>query len=132
MIDPDVLVQTSRGCYYPLFFDLVDEVTRLPVSLVGYNLVATYRERGKTALLATTPTGPKLAITDAVNGKISLVIDGADTRVLPSRDITYCGCLSNEPQYTCFCQIDGNIGGNKYQLITIAIDNISSTAEGET
>jgi hypothetical protein len=131
VIDPDVLIQTSRGCYYPLFFDLVDEVTRLPVSLVGYNLVATYRERGKTALLATTPTGPKLAITDAVNGKFSLVIDGADTRVLPSRDITYCGCYDDLP-YTCFCQVEGQIGGNKYDLITIAIDNISSTAEGET
>ena len=131
MIDPDVSVRTSRGCHYSLFFDLVDEVTQLPVNLTGYNLVATFRERGSTALLVTTPTGPKLAITDAANGGISLVIDGADTMVLPSRDITYCGCYSDLP-YTCFCQIEGYVGGNKYDLITIAIDNISSTAEGET
>jgi hypothetical protein len=131
MIDPDVQIQTSRGNYHSFFFDLVDEGTGLPINLTGYTLEATFRERGTSPLLLTTPQGAKLLASDPATGKIQLVINGADTLLLPSRDLTHCGCATDTP-YTCFCQIDGTVSGNRYQLITIAIDNIASTAAGGT
>jgi hypothetical protein len=129
VIDPDVFLQTSRGCYHSFFLDLVDEITGLPVSLVGYTLEATFRERGTSPLLATTASGSKLSIANPTNGNIQLVVDETDTQLIPSRDLTYCGCIS-DPPYTCFCQIDGIYAGHRYSLVTIAIDNISSTSVG--
>jgi hypothetical protein len=93
MIDPDVLIQTSRGNYHSFFLDLVDTSTGFPVNLLGYTLIATYRERGATPLLATTIPGPKLVATNPTGGQINLVIDEGDTQLLPSRDLTYCGCF---------------------------------------
>jgi hypothetical protein len=129
MVDPDTFIQTSRGNYQSFFFDLVDDATGLPVNLTGYTLEATFRERGTGPLLLTTVTGAKLASADPPSGRIQLVINEADTLLLPSRDLSYCGCPT-DPQYTCFCQIDGTISGKRYQLATIAIDNISSTVVG--
>jgi hypothetical protein len=129
VIDPDVLVQTSRGNYQSFFFDLVDELTNTPLNLTGYTVEATYRERGSGPLLLTTPVGAKLLVTDPVSGRIQLVINEADTLVLPSRDLTYTN-WNSDPPFTCFCQIDGTVDGNRYQLATIAIDNIASTVAG--
>jgi hypothetical protein len=131
VIDPDVFIQTSRGNYQSFFFDLVDDITGLPVNLTGYVLEATFRERGTSPLLLTTAAGAKLLTIDPVAGKIQLIISEADTLLLPSRDLTYCGCPA-DPPYTCFCQIDGTVSGNRYQLVTIGIDNISSTKSGGT
>jgi hypothetical protein len=129
MVDPDTFIQTSRGNYQSFFFDLVDEITGLPVNLTGYTLEATFRERGTSPLLLTTPAGAKLLTPDPFLGKIQLIINEADTLLLPSRDLTHCGCTA-DPPFTCFCQIDGTISGQRYQLVTIAIDNIASTAAG--
>jgi hypothetical protein len=131
VIDPDVFIQTSRGNYQLFTFDLVDETTGIPVNLAGYTLEATFRERGTSPLLLTTTQGAKLLAANPVDGKIQLIIDEGDTLLLPSRDLTYCGC-SLDPPHTCFCQIDGTVFGKRYSLVTIAIDNISSTVVGGT
>jgi hypothetical protein len=129
MIDPDVTIRIDRGCYQSFFFDLIDDTTRLPLNLTGYGLIATFRERGTTPLLLTTPLGDKLFSPDPAGGRVQLIIDEADTVVLPSRDLMHCVCSDT---FTCFCQIDGIVSGRRYQLATIAVDNISSTSAGET
>jgi hypothetical protein len=131
VIDFDALLETSRGNYHSFFIDLVDEVTNTPVNLTGYALEATFRERGTSPLLLTIPAGAKLLVSEPADGRVQLILNEADTQVLPSRDLTYCGC-ETDPQYTCIAQINGTTGGRRILLATIAIDNISSTVVGGT
>lgn len=131
MINFDAQIQTSRGHHQSFDFALVDDETVAPVNLAGYTLEATFRERGAAPLLLTTTSPAKIFAVDPPSGVVTLVIEAADTLLLPSRDIHSVRYTGSIP-YTCICQIDGLIGGRRYLLATVAIDNISSAVAGET
>ena len=130
MVEFDALIQVNRGYYNSFQFQLVDDITNAPVDLTGYTLSATFRERGSTPLLLTL-TDPEVALPDPISGSIDIIIDETNSQLLPSRDLTYCHPCEGMAK-TCVMQVHGETGGKKYLLLTVAIDNISSTSDGET
>jgi hypothetical protein len=127
MLANDIVIPCDRGKYQTYTFELFDLVSNTPVNLTGYDLYASFRERYDTPLLLTIG-GDKVAAVDRPNGKVQLTINESDSLRIPSRDATFLNCC--DTQYTCWCQIDGIYDGRRYQLVNIAIDNISSTYVG--
>jgi hypothetical protein len=132
VIDLDALVEASRGHYQSFEIQLVDDITNGPLDLTGWQLTATVRERGKTPLLLVLGT-PKIAAVLPREGKITIIIDEIDSKLLPSRDRTHYHHHHHDcPTHTCVMQITGITQGRNYLLATIGIDNHSSTTDGET
>ena len=130
MVEFDALIQVNRGFYNSLQFQLIDDITNTPVDFTGYTLSATFRERGSTPLLLTL-TDPDISTPNPVSGSINVIIDEDNSKLLPSRDLTHCRPCEGIT-HTCIMQIHGETGGRKYLLLTVAVDNISSTIDGET
>jgi hypothetical protein len=130
MIEMDALFRVERGYYNSFQIQCIDEATRNPINLTGYDLFATFRERGATPLLLTL-SDPNVASSNRTTGLIEIIINENNSQLLPSRDQTYCGSHCDSIR-TCIMQIHGTTGGKTYLLATIAIDNISSTKSGET
>lgn len=130
MVEFDALIQVNRGYYNSFQFQFADNITNTPVNLTGYTLSATFRERGSSPLLLTL-ADPDIASISPEIGLIDLIIDEDNSKILPSRDMTYCHPCEGMIK-TCIMQIHGVFDGKIYLLGTIAIDNISSTIEGET
>lgn len=130
MIEFDALIQTNRGYYNSFQFQLIDDITNTPVNLAGYTLSATFRERGSTPLLLTLTT-PDILTPDPISGLINVIIDEDNSKLLPSRDLTHCRSCEGIV-HTCIMQLHGEFELKKYLLLTVAVDNISSTIDGET
>jgi hypothetical protein len=130
VVEFDALIQINRGYYNSFQFQMIDDITNTPVDFAGYTLSATFRERGNTPLLLTLTT-PDISTPDPVSGSINVIIDEDNSKLLPSRDLTHCRPCEGIT-HTCIMQIHGVFDEKIYLLGTVAVDNISSTIDGET